>query len=201
MATTEVIRQRYNRTALFYDYMDKMIKDEVRKKLIEQAYGQVLEVGVGTGKNLKFYRPDCQVTGIDFSPAMLKKAREKVRGRDNISLLEMDAQELDFPDNSFDTIVATCVFCSVPDPVKGLEELKRVCKPKGQLLFLEHIRSSNLLMGTLMDLFNPLVVRLVGANINRETLVNIETAGLCLQQVDSVGTDILKYIVAAPNKD
>lgn len=200
MGITETIKKRYNRTSMFYDYMDIMLKDDSRKNLIQQARGKVLEVGVGTGKNLKFYSPDYEVTGIDFSPGMLKKAAVRAEGMANVRLLEMDVQELQFPDNYFDTIVAACVFCSVPDPVKGLQEMRRVCKPDGRLLFLEHIRSSRPVLGALMDFFNPVVVKMIGANINRRTLDNMETAGLRLDQVDSMGMDIIKYVLAAPNK-
>ena len=131
---------------------------------------------------------------------MLKKARERARGLADVALYEMDVQSLAFPDHTFDTVVATCVFCSVPDPIMGFRELQRVCKPDGQLVFLEHIRSDNKFMGTLMDMFNPAIVRLIGANINRRTLENIREAGLELKQVDTVGMEILKLIVARPNK-
>lgn len=200
VSATDVIRKRYNRTALFYDCMDIMISDEIRAQVISHARGKVLEVGVGTGKNFRFYPRDCDVTGIDFSPGMLAKAKKRAQGLPNIALHEMDVQDLGFPDNSFDTIIATCVFCSVPDPVKGFQELRRVCKPDGQMVFLEHVRSSKKFMGLLMDFFNPLVVRVIGANINRETLDNIKKAGIDLLQVDSVGLEILKLIIAKPNK-
>lgn len=200
MATTETIKKRYNRTALFYDCMDKMIGPELRKKVICHARGKVLEVGVGTGQNLQFYPPECEVTGIDFSPGMLKKAKMRAEGLPNVTLYEMDVQDLSFPDNTFDTVIATCVFCSVPDPVKGFLELQRVCKAEGHLILLEHIRSEKRFAGKLMDLFNPLVVKLIGANINRRTLENIEAAGLELKQVDTVGMEILKLIIAKPNK-
>ncbi|HWI55022.1 MAG TPA: class I SAM-dependent methyltransferase [Desulfobacteria bacterium] len=200
MTTSELIRKRYNRTSLFYDCMDRMIKDDVRRRIIELAHGRVLEAGVGTGNNLRFYRPDCRVTGVDFSSGMLKKAREKAKGLPNVELYEMDVQNLEFDDNTFDTIVSTCVFCSVPDPVKGLKELRRVCKPDGQLIFLEHVRSSNKLMGLMMDFFNPVVVRLIGANINRPTLENIEKAGIKLKDVEIVNMEIVKLVIAVPDK-
>lgn len=198
---TEKIKKRYNRTSIFYDCMDTMIKDELRKKVVSYAQGKVLEVGVGTGKNLKYYSPDCDVTGIDFSPGMLAKARERAKELPNVSLYEMDVQNLDFPDNYFDTIIATCVFCSVPDPIKGLEELKRACKPDGKLVFLEHIRSSKKILGLMMDIFNPVVVRIIGANINRKTLENMKAAGLDIKQVETEGIEILKFIIAEPNKN
>jgi ubiquinone/menaquinone biosynthesis C-methylase UbiE len=200
LTTTEIIKKRYNRTSLFYDCMDKMVNQETRKKVMGYARGKVLEVGVGTGQNLKYYPRGCDVTAIDFSPGMIKKARMRAEGLPNVKLYEMDVQNLAFPDNTFDTILATCVFCSVPDPVKGFAELQRVCKPNGQLIFLEHIRSDRQILGMLMDLFNPLVVRLIGANINRRTLENIETAGLKLEQVDTVGMEVIKLIIAKPNK-
>ncbi len=200
MATSEIIKKRYDRTSLFYDGMDWIISDKIREKVIKMAKGKVLEAGVGTGKNLKLYPPDYEVTGIDFSPGMLKKARARIRGLENVTLFEMDVQQLRFPDNSFDTVIATCVFCSVPDPVAGFRELRRVCKPDGRLIFLEHVRSSKKLMGHLMDVFNPLVVWLIGANINRETLENMKKAELYLEQVDTVGMEILKLVIARPNK-
>lgn len=200
MTATDIIRKRYNRTSKFYDCMDTMIKDEVRKKVLSHAHGKVLEAGVGTGKNLQFYPDSCQVTGIDFSPGMLEKARKRTKGMSNITLLEMDIQNLEFPADSFDTVVATCVFCSVPNPVQGLKELRRVCKPDGKLIFLEHIRSDNKMMGLVMDILNPLVVRLIGANINRRTLENMENAHLHLEQVNTEGMEILKFVIASPNK-
>jgi len=200
MTVTDVIKKRYNRTSKFYDYMDTMIKDEVRKKVLSHAYGKVLEAGVGTGKNLQFYPDNCEVTGIDFSPGMLEKARTRIQGKTNVTLLEMDIQNLDFPNDFFDTIVGTCVFCSVPDPDQGLKELRRVCKPDGKLIFLEHIRSEKQMMGVVMDILNPLVVRLIGANINRKTLDNMERAQLHLDQVETEGMEILKFVIASPNK-
>jgi len=196
---SEVIRQRYNRTAKFYDLMDKMIPESIRRAAIGQATGNVLEVGVGTGKNLPFYREGCIVTGIDFSPGMLAKARQKVQKvKVPVTLLEMDAQHMSFPDNSFDTVVATCVFCSVPHPIQGLQEVRRVCKPSGAIVLLEHVRSENPLLGWVMDLFNPISLYLIGSNINRRTVENVRAAGISVHQVDNVGGNMVKLIVAGP---
>ncbi|MDF2501875.1 MAG: Methyltransferase type 11 [Anaerosporomusa subterranea] len=162
MDATETIRRRYNRTALFYDWMDQMISPTLRGKVISMASGKVLEIGVGTGKNLKYY------------------------------------QNLQFADNTFDTVTATCVFCSVPDPVRGLLEAKRVCKPDGKIILLEHVRSDNPVLGWLMDATNPISLHLVGSNINRRTVDNILEAGLTIEQDINVSANILKLIIARP---
>lgn len=199
ISQTDIIRNRYNRTALFYDWMDKMIPVKLRQRAIEQANGQVLEVGVGTGANLEYYLPGCEVTGIDFSPGMLRKARQKiVRAKVPVTLLEMDAEHMDFPDNTFDTVVATCVFCSIPDPVQGFREVKRVCKNGGRIILLEHMRSENPVLGWLMDVFNPLALYLIGSNINRQTVENVRRADITIFSVEEFSGKIIKLILAEP---
>lgn len=196
---TVLTRQRYNRTSRFYDLMDRMINPETRKRLLSEAKGKVLEVGVGTGVNLEFYPANCEITGIDLSPGMLEKAKARAHKLGiTASLQEMDAQNLQFPDNIFDTVVATCVFCSVPDPIKGLKEIKRVCKPQGKVILLEHVRSDNPVLGRLMDLFDPLTVRMIGPHINRRTVENVRKAGLRIQSIEDQRIRILKHVVAKP---
>lgn len=196
---TLVIRRRYNRTARFYDLMDKMIPNAIRRQAIAKARGKVLEVGVGTGKNLPYYLTGCEVTGIDFSPGMLDKARERVKeAKVPITLLEMDAQQMAFADNTFDTVLATCVFCSVPDPVQGLREVRRVCKQEGKIILLEHVRSDNPVLGWLMDVLNPVSLHMIGSNINRRTVENVRAAGLNILNVDNLSGKIVKLIIAEP---
>ncbi|GAB6151340.1 class I SAM-dependent methyltransferase [Desulfosporosinus burensis] len=196
---TELTRKRYNRTSRFYDLMDRMIKPNLRTKVIGQASGNVLEIGVGTGSNLAFYPPGCEVTAIDLSTGMLKKAKEKVSdAKIPVKLMEMDAQNLKFPDNTFDTVIATCVFCSVPDPIMGLKEIKRVCKPNGKVILLEHVRSDNPILGKIMDILDPLTVRMIGPHINRRTVENVRAAGLNIKNMESQNVKILKLIVAEP---
>lgn len=81
---------------------------------------------------------------------------------------------MDFADDTFDMVFTTCVFCSVPDPVKGLLEIRRVCKPNGKIIMIEHVRSEKKALGLVMDIFNPIIVNLYGANINRRTVDNVK---------------------------
>ena len=104
-------------------------------------------------------------------------------------------QNLEFQDNSFDTVFATCVFCSVPDPVQGLKEIKRVCKPEGKIILLEHVRSENKIIGALMDFINPVVVSLIGVNINRRTVENVKKAGFTKIEATNLWKEIIKKIV------
>lgn len=200
--TTNKIIQRYNRLAPYFDALEVVIEGFVfsrwRKRLWAKAQGEhILEVGVGTGKNFRFYPKEARITAIDFSPGMLARAQHKRAHKQlNVHLDLMDVERLYYADNSFDTVVASFVFCSVPLPRKGLRELFRVCKPGGQVILLEHVLSSRPVIAWLMQLFNPVVVRIFGANINRETLKNVQACGFSQVLVDSYSGDILKLIQA-----
>ncbi|HHH40435.1 MAG TPA: class I SAM-dependent methyltransferase [Chloroflexi bacterium] len=195
-------RARYNRIAPLYDFLETLAERRYRNwrqrvwSLVEGP--KVLEVGVGTGKNMPYYPPGVQVTGVDLSEKMLLRARRRAERMGlSVTLLQMDAQVLDFPDDTFDSAVATFVFCSVPDPVQGLREMTRVVRPGGRIVLLEHVRAEHPLLGRLMDLLDPLVARLMGPHINRETVENVRRAGLTLERVEDVGMGgIFKLIVA-----
>ena len=160
----------------------------------------ILEVGVGTGKNMPYYPPGAHVTAIDLSERMLSRARRRAEMlRVAVDLRQMDVQQLAFPSESFDAVVASFVFCSVPDPILGLREVARVCKPKGEVRLLEHMRARNRALGLMMDLVNPLAVRMSGANINRPTVRNVESAGLTVVSVEDLARQgIFRLIVARP---
>ena len=143
----EEITQSYNRYARWYDILEKIPEllgiNRIRKNLFREASGDVLEVAAGTGNNLRHYPKDCKITLIDLSRAMLKIASQKARSqRLEISVQEMDAERLEFPDNVFDTVVDSLSLCTLTQPVQALREMARVCKPKGRILLLEHGRSN-----------------------------------------------------------
>jgi ubiquinone/menaquinone biosynthesis C-methylase UbiE len=169
-----------------------------RKKLWEKVDGyHILEVGVGTGKNFDYYPADARITSIDFSSEMLKQAaHKKDRKNTSVDLHLMDVQSLCFADNSFDTIIGSFVFCSVPLPLKGIKELYRVCKPGGQVLLLEHVLSSKPVIAKIMNFINPVIVALAGANINRNTVKNVKACGFASVRVDERSGDIIKLIEA-----
>lgn len=196
----EMIRRRYNRAAQFYDLFEKPMEIMSLKKwrieLMKDLKGKVLEVGVGTGKNIEYYPKDIDITAIDFSEKMLEKAKEKAKWfNKKVNLIQMDAQDLKFHDNIFDTVFTTCVFCSVPDPIKGLKEIRRVCKPTGKIIMIEHVRSERKVLGLIMDILNPIVVNTYGANINRRTVENIHKSGYTNVEVTNLFSDIVKKIV------
>lgn len=201
---TATTRARYDRVARIYDRMEGLMEWRSFRKwrsLVWEIVGseaeKILEVGVGTGKNLPYYPHEVQVTAIDLSDQMLARARQRAAQLDlSIELLHMDAQALAFADESFDVVVSTFVFCSVPNPVLGLLEIKRVLRPGGCAVLLEHMRPRSPWLGKLFDLLNPLTVRLSGANINRRTVENIRKAGLEIESIKNLAAQgIVKLII------
>jgi phosphatidylethanolamine/phosphatidyl-N-methylethanolamine N-methyltransferase len=147
------VRSAYRRWAPVYDTTFGVVAAEGRKhavEIINARSGRVLEVGVGTGLSLPAYKRSLEIVGIDLSPEMLKKARERVaaEGLSNVTgLHEMDAGDLKFPDASFDTVVAMYVMTVVPDPEKVMRELARVCRPGGEVLIVNHFSTEEGMRG------------------------------------------------------
>jgi len=199
-ATTHA-RRRWNRKARFYDRLTALMEhmvglDEGRAWVFERPLGgRVLEVGAGTGKNLSLYPEGSVMIATDVSGGMLARAMEKAKRRPGcVGFVITDAEDLAFKDGVFDAVVATCVFCSVPDPVRGLREVRRVLRPGGEVVLLEHMRPGGLL-GRLFDLLDPIMSRLMGPHINRRTLDNIRKAGLRPVEERNVFSDWIKVIV------
>lgn len=194
-------KNKYHHFARFYNFFTGSQKTDNPSSwnqwILKQIEGtDILEVGVGTGKLAVHYPPNLNVTGIDFSPNMLKRAADAVLEKDNIYLIEMDVEQLVFPDNSFDTVITSCVFCAVPNPIQGIKEMRRVCRPDGKIIMVEHVRSNKKVLGKLMDWLNPITVTLMGEHINRDTENNILKAGFDREDVESdyIFRDIVKFI-------
>jgi len=194
---------KYNRISEIYDLIESPVEfflyGRWREEALSNLSGKVMEVGVGTGRNLKYYPSRCAVTGIDNSEGMLEKARKKAKDMRNITLLLMDAEHLEFSDNSFDYVVSTFVLCSIPDPVKALKEMRRVLKPSGELIALEHMRSSSHLIARIEDLINPIMFLLIGDDMTRDTVGNIKKAEFTIKEEKNLAfKDVFKKIRAKP---
>lgn len=194
-------RDRWNRNARLYDVwtwpMEALMLGASRARVFALVRGpRVLEVGVGTGRNLPRYPAGIHVDGIDVSNEMIARARRRTTAA-SVTLHEMDAQAMTFPDGTFDTVVATCVFCSIPDPVCALREVRRVLRPGGRAVFLEHMRPEGRWLGALFDRLDPLVSRR-GPHINRRTLDNLTASGLGIESVEDLMPAFVKLVVARP---
>jgi ubiquinone/menaquinone biosynthesis C-methylase UbiE len=155
----------YDRVAGIYDLytapMEALGGRRARQRLFGRARGRILELGIGNGLSLPFYPPGAELTGIDISPRMLARARRRAHRMGLEADLEVaDIEQLAYPDASFDTVTAACVFCSVGDPVRGLRETARVVRPAGLVLLYEHLRPRNSVLGKIADLVSPLTRRL-----------------------------------------
>jgi phosphatidylethanolamine/phosphatidyl-N-methylethanolamine N-methyltransferase len=160
------VKRAYKLYAPAYDLVFDWIFHPGREaavRLLDIRPGEhVLEVGIGTGLNLPLYAPHCRITGIDLSEEMLEKAQDKVMelGLGNVTLKAMDAAVMDFGDDEFDSAVATYTISAVPDPVGVLREMRRVVKPGGAIVLLNHFRSQKPVIGRLEDLLAPVCTRL-----------------------------------------
>jgi ubiquinone/menaquinone biosynthesis C-methylase UbiE len=194
---------RYQRIAPFYDFLDAPFERKryqaLRPLMFQNLGGQLLDAGVGTGRNCAFYPPDAIVSGIDTSPAMLARAHQRcptlaVGGR----LYQMDVTDLKFPTGSFDAAVATFLFCVLPNDlqVPALRELGRVVKPGGLIRLLEYVRPGGTFRRIMSRIWQPWIAWAYGASFDRETEQHVPAAGLELVESRYVVDDLLKLITA-----
>ncbi len=198
---TDAVRAGYDAVADRYDGLvrplERCFLARCRRRLLADARGRVLDVGVGTGLNFPYYPADAEVTAIDLSSGMLAIARRRAEGLGRaVDLRVMDVQALAFPDASFDAVASALVFCAVPDPARGLAEVLRVCRPGGRILMLEHVRSCRRCLGWFMDLANPLTVALFNEHINRDTGAALRAAGAEAVTEEPVFLDVFRLIRA-----
>lgn len=172
---TARLRAIWQKHAAKYDkqmnFMDKRLFTGGREWVTQRAHGKVLEVAIGTGRNLRHYPTDVDLTGIDLSPATLEFARRRADELGmSVELQEADGQALPFEDETFDTVVAALCMCTFPDPRAAVGEIKRVLKPGGSLASIDHVRSPVLPVRLVQKAINPLTVRFEGDHMTREPL-------------------------------
>ena len=167
-----------------------------RRWLVGGAEGRILDVGCGTGRNLPLYPSGARVVGLEPSAETLARARRRAPAT---LLIQGDAQALPFRGGVFDTVVSGLVFCSVPDPARGLAEVRRVLKPGGALRMLEHVRATGRVKGRLQDRWQPAWTRLTGGcRWNRDTEAAVERAGFVIEAEGRRARGDLRRFVARP---
>lgn len=194
---------RYQRIAPFYDLLDLPFEQRryraLRPLMFQNLGGQLLDAGIGTGRNCAFYPPDAVVSGIDTSPAMLERAHRRcptvaAGGR----LYQMDVTDLKFPTGSFDAAVATFLFCVLPNDlqVQALRELGRVVKAGGLIRLLEYVRPRGRIRRIMSTIWQPWIMWAYGASFDRHTEKHVPEAGLELVESRYVVDDLVKMITA-----
>jgi ubiquinone/menaquinone biosynthesis C-methylase UbiE len=181
--TSKDLARKYDHFARWYDVVegipDFLGVRKLRARILRRVSGKVLEVAVGTGKNLQFYPENRQVTAVDLSPEMLNVARKRMaKLAMDVSFSLADAEALPFSDESFDTVVSSLTTCTFPNPIGALREMARVCKPAGQILLLEHGRSDREWLGRWQDSRSERHAEQLGCHWNRDPLELVREAGL-----------------------
>ena len=197
---TALVRDYYNEAARSYDSwmvgFDRVMLGRGRSRMCSRARGPTLEVAVGTGANLPFYPPDVKLTGIDLSPAMLAFAERRAQKLDlDIDLGVGDAEGLDFPDEHFETVTATLLLSTVPDPQRATEEMRRVLRPGGRVLILDFARSPLAPVRWVEQALAPLTAR-SRFSLLRDPLDYLQAAGFALEHVDRFRLGIIEEVVA-----
>ncbi len=184
------LRHKYNRAARIYDWIEGpqmflLGVSRLRHQFLKRSEGRVLEVAIGTGASLRSYGKDTRLTGIDISEEMLKRARKRAEelGRE-IDLFEMDAESLQFPDNSFDTVVSSLSLCTFPEPMRTLQEMARVCRDDGRILLFEHGISNRGWLARWLDRHAESHAQGFGCYWNRDHLSLVRKAGLTIHSIE-----------------
>ena len=200
-SATDAVRGFYDRAASGYDgairLFERLLLGNARAWAASQAHGQVLEIGVGTGRNLAYYPAQVQLVGVDLSPAMLAIARRRAQqlGRP-VDLRPADAEHLPFADASFDTMLATLVLCSVPDERRAIAEAARVLRPGGRLVLVEHVRSPRLAVRLVQRALDPLMVRFEHDHLLRDPVDVLASAGFAVEMCERAKWGIVERLVA-----
>jgi ubiquinone/menaquinone biosynthesis C-methylase UbiE len=194
---------KYDRFARWYDHVEGVLDllglRTLRRSVLSEASGKVLEVAVGTGKNLPYYPRDCRIIALDLSSEMLKVARQRAAKLSlPVSFLVADAEALPFRGDSFDTVVSSLSTCTFPNPVAALGEMAQVCRREGKVLLLEHGRSDHERLGRWQDRHADQFAKPLGCHWNREPLDMVRKAGLEVNRARRFFLGIFHQIEAAP---
>jgi ubiquinone/menaquinone biosynthesis C-methylase UbiE len=198
---TERLKRVWEREAPTYDrrmgFFERVLFGDGREWVCSRASGEVLEVAVGTGRNFPFYPQGVRLTGIDLSPAMLEIARKRADGLGaNVYLREGDAQELPFPGTSFETVVCTLSLCNIPDDRRAIAEMKRVLRPGGRLLLLDHVRASSKVWLAVQRVLEPLSWRFSRDHLLRRPLEHVLSEGFEVEQRERYKAGIVERLSA-----
>lgn len=184
--------------------LEKRGFQQIRKTLIGKAQGRVLEIGSGTGANFSYYDVLVEEV-IALEPNSIMREKSMVRAGQATAPIEVisgDAENLPFMDNVFDTVIGTLVLCTIPDPAKALAEIRRVCKPEGNILFFEHVRIHDSILGSLQDWLTPLWKRVCdGCHLNRNSLDSIKLAGFKVVRLEKHYRKIFLVVEAINKKE
>ncbi len=190
----------YDRVAKFYDFLksgDSRRWKEPQTDFFKNLKGRVLYVGIGTGQEIVNFPPRLDIVAIDISINMLKNASRRIEEYPGkIHSILMNTESLGFCDNTFDSIVTVCVFCTVENPVEGFKELRRVLKPGGKIFSFEHVLSKNPIFALILKYMNEISTRLSGTRLDRDTGENIRKAGLKIESETNIYQDIVKAFVS-----
>jgi len=204
MSETERIRRIYDDRAATYD-RSLGISDRLLLGRFRQAYGALLrgetiEVGIGSGLNIPFYSPAVtQAVGVDLSQEMLRHAAERAADLGiPFALVQADAEALPFPDAAFDTVAISLALCTIPDPVKTLQELARICRPRGRIVMLEHVRSTVRPLAALQKVLSPMNERAIGCHLDRDTINLAQSLGFSIDETRSRLFNSVQLVVARP---
>ena len=201
-SANEVKRRYYAREAEKYDqetdfWERRRLGSEHRSWACSRRVGDTLEVAIGTGLNLPHYPPGVRLTGIDLTPEMLAKAGIRARsiGRE-IDLQEADALNLPFDESSFDTVVCTYTLCSVPDEAQAIAEMKRVLRPEGRLILVDHVRSTVKPLYWLQWIYEFVPSRTKGEYMTRRPALHVIAAGFEIEARDRLRAGVIERLVA-----
>ena len=167
--------------------LEKTRFEKIRSTLVHKAYGQVLEIGFGTGANFPYYVHTTRVDAIEPNPQMSKQAATRIKkAQSSIHTHQAKAEQLPFEENRFDSVVATLVFCTIPDPERALQEIRRTAKPGASVLFFEHVKINQKLVAKAQQALTPVWKKICdGCHLDRDTLLLIKNSGLEMTNVTS----------------